>query len=311
MVDVFLWVGFHIFVAAVLAIDLGLLNRNSHVPTFREALGWTGVWVTLALIFNYGVFQLRGADAGQAFLAGYLLELSLSVDNLFVFIVIFSFFKIPKEFQHRVLFWGILGAVVLRGGFILGGLALVKRFDWLLYIFGLLLIYTGVKMVKSEDHDKDPSQSLVLRLMAKVMPMSHELNSDRFTVKIDGRTRATPLLTALIFLDICDVVFAMDSIPAILGVTSDSFVAYTSNIFAILGLRSMYFFIAGVMSMFRFLNYGLAVILSFVGAKLLLHNLFQISTGVSLGVIGAVLAVTIGLSLLLPEKPSAQEEGHG
>lgn len=311
MNDVMLWVGFHALVAAVLVLDLGLLNRKSHVPTFREALAWTGVWVLLGLSFGAGVYNWRSHQAGEAFLAGYLLELALSVDNLFVFIVIFNFFKVPKEYQRRVLFWGIIGALILRGSFIIAGIALVQRFDWLLYVFGAVLIYTGLKMLKSQDNEMDPGDSWALKLIRKVLPMSPDFHGDRFWIKDPVRGwLATPLFTTLIFVEVCDLIFAMDSLPATLGVTNDTFVAYTSNIFAILGLRSMYFFVAGVMSYFRFLSYGLAAVLCFIGSKLMLHKYIEIPTSLSLGVIAGLLAIAIIASLVIP--PSAKAgEPHG
>ena len=297
------WAGFFTFIAAMLALDLGVFQRDSHEVKMKEALGWCAVWASLALAFNVLIYFWRGPELGQQFLASYLVELCLSVDNVFVFIMVFAFFKVPAKWQHRVLFWGILGAVIMRAIFILVGVSVLARFHWLIYIFGAFLVYTGIKMAipHKEEAEVDPEHNVAVRLFRRWFPVATS-NDERghFFVRDQNRWAATPLFVVLIVIETTDVMFALDSLPAVLAITRDGFVALTSNIFAILGLRSLYFALSGIMKLFRFLKIGLAVILSFIGVKMLISAYVHISTGVSLGVIGGVIAVSVLASLLIP-----------
>lgn len=314
------WIAFNAFVIFMLALDLGVFNRKAHVVKLKEALGWTAVWIVIAMIFNVWVWKTLGADLGQKFLAGYILEKSLSVDNVFVFAVIFSFFRVPREYQHKVLFWGIFGALVLRAGMIFGGVALIEKFDWIMYVFAALLIYTGVKMFSHDENSVDPSKNIAVKLLRKAMPMTSDYRGQKFLVRENGRLMATPLLAVLLCVEVTDVVFAVDSIPAIFGITTDPFIVYTSNVFAILGLRALYFAIAGILPYFHFLKYGLGVILVFVGVKMVVNHLyhsevwtgFKIETNVSLAVIGSVLAISTIASVIHrrshPLPPAPPEE---
>lgn len=306
------WVGFFTFIAAMLALDLGVLNKDAHVVTMKEALGWCAVWVTLALSFGALIWWWRGAATGKEFLASYLVELCLSVDNVFVFILIFSYFKIPPIFQHRVLFWGIIGAVAMRAVFILVGVSIIARFHWVLYIFGAFLVYTGIKMAIPEKEEKElnPDSNPAVKLFRKFMPVSHQMEGGNFFVLKNGIRHATPLFIALIIVETTDVVFALDSIPAVLAITRDGFVALTSNIFAILGLRSLYFALSGVMQLFRFLKIGLAVILVFIGVKMLIEHWYKVSIGASLGVIAGVLTLSVLMSLVIPQKNAPSPADH-
>lgn len=298
---VWAWLGFFAFIAAMLALDLGVFQRDSHEVKMKEALVWCGVWFALALTFNGIVWHWRGPELGQQFLAAYLIELCLSIDNVFVFILIFAYFKVPAKWQHRVLFWGIIGAVFMRAAFILVGVSVIQRFHWVLYIFGAFLIYTGIKMaLPSKDSvDVDPNHNFVVRLFRKFYPVAPHNEHGHFFTRFEGRYAATPLFIVLIIVETTDVVFALDSIPAVLAITKDGFVALTSNIFAILGLRSLYFALSGVMQLFRYLKIGLAVILCFIGIKMLIEPWVHVPTSVSLGVIAAVLTMSILLSALI------------
>jgi tellurite resistance protein TerC len=300
------WVGFFVFIAAMLALDLGIFQRDSHEVKMKEALIWCGVWFALAMSFNAGIGWWRGAELGQQFLAAYLIELCLSVDNVFVFILIFAYFKVPARWQHRVLFWGIIGAVLMRALFILVGVSIIERFHWVLYIFGAFLIYTGIKMALpgSADVDVNPEHNPVVRGFRKFYPVTARNEHGHFFVVHEGRRMATPLFIVLLVVETTDVVFALDSLPAVLAITKDGFVALTSNIFAILGLRSLYFALSGIMQLFRFLKIGLAVILCFIGTKMLIDHWLEIPTAVSLGVIAGVLTMSVLLSLLI-KKPKA------
>jgi tellurite resistance protein TerC len=273
----------------------------------KEALGWCGVWVTLALTFGGIVWWWRGPELGQQFLASYLIELCLSVDNVFVFILVFAYFKVEPRFQHRVLFWGIIGAVVMRAVFILVGVSVIARFHWVLYIFGAFLVYTGIKMaLPSKDAEVDPEHNPAVRLFRRFFPVAPRNDHGHFFTVHNGKRMATPMFIVLLVIETTDVVFALDSLPAVLAITKDSFVALTSNIFASLGLRSLYFALSGIMSLFRFLKVGLAVILVFIGLKMLIEHWVQISTATSLGVIGAVLTTSVLMSALI--KPPAKAE---
>ena len=295
------WGAFFLFITAMLALDLGVFQRNSHVVSMKEALGWCAVWVSLALSFGGLVWWWRGPELGQQFLASYLIELCLSVDNVFVFILVFAYFKVEPRFQHRVLFWGIIGAVVMRAIFILVGVSVIARFHWVLYIFGAFLVYTGIKMaLPSKDAEVDPEHNAAVRLFRRFFPVAPKNDRGHFFTVHDGRRMATPMFIVLLVIETTDVVFALDSLPAVLAITKDGFVALTSNIFAILGLRSLYFALSGIMSLFRFLKVGLAVILVFIGVKMLAEHWVQITTGTSLLVIGAVLTTSVLMSWLIP-----------
>lgn len=302
-----LWGGFTLFVIAMLAIDLGVFNRKAHAVTAKEAGVWSLVWVSLALLFNLGVHQWRGRDVALEFLTGYLIELSLSVDNLFVFIVIFSYFSVPPRYQHRVLFWGIVGAQIMRATLILLGAALIARFHWIIYVFGGFLVFTAYKMATEKETGVDPEANPVVRWFRRFMPVTERYEGERFFVRRSGRPFATPLFIVLLVVETTDLVFAFDSIPAIFAVTRDPFIVYTSNVFAILGLRSMYFLLAGIMGLFRYLKAGLSLVLGFVGVKMLLADVYHVPIGVSLAVVFGVLAVSVVLSVLIP---APREPGH-
>lgn len=298
------WATFFVFITAMLALDLGVFQKESHVVGMKEALGWCVVWVLLALGFSALLWQWRGPEPAQQFLAGYLIELCLSVDNVFVFILVFAYFKVAPQFQHRVLFWGIIGAVLMRAIFIVVGVSVIARFHWILYFFGAFLIYTGIKMaLPSKEAEVDPEHNFAVRLFRKFYPVSPPTNDGHFFTHYQGRRMATPLFIVLIVIETTDLVFALDSLPAVLAITKDSFVALTSNIFAILGLRSLYFALNGIMGLFRYLKIGLALILVFIGVKMLIEHWIDITTGTSLGVIGGVLATSIVMSWLIPQKP--------
>ncbi len=298
-----LWLGFNAFVLAMLAIDLGIFHRKSHTVGFKEALGWTAAWITLALCFNAGVWYFAGGPKALEFLTGYVIEYSLSADNVFVFAMLFSYFAVPAHYQHKVLFWGILGALVMRLGMILLGTALIAKFAWIIYVFGAFLIFTGIKMLLKSDEEIHPERNPLVRLFKRFMPVTPEFRGDRFFVRENGVLLATPLFVVLLMVEFTDVIFAVDSIPAIFAVTRDPFIVYTSNVFAILGLRSLYFALAGMMDKFHYLKTGLGVVLTFVGVKMLLaHTAYKIDTLVSLGVIVAILTTSVVVSLLRPRR---------
>ena len=291
-----------LFIIAMLALDLGVFHRKSHEIGVKEALSWCGVWFSLAMGFNAIVWWWLGPDLGLKWTAGYLVEIALSVDNVFVFIVIFGFFKVPKEHQHRVLVWGIIGAAIMRFTFILAGIALLEQFHWLIYLFGAFLVFTGIKLALPQGDDVDPEKNIAVRIFRRFYPVTKTYHGRNFFVVIDGIKKATPLFVVLLVIETTDVAFALDSIPAVLGITDVPFIVFTSNIFAILGLRSLYFALNGVIDMFRFLNVGLALILVFIGIKMLVGGYYHISIGVSLGVIAAVLSIAVAASLLIPKR---------
>lgn len=323
--SIWLWVGFGVFILFMLSLDLGIFSRKAHTPTYREAAIWSAVWVSLAAIFSAYIFYHLGHQKGLEFVSGYLIELSLSVDNLFVFLLIFSYFKVPSMFQHRVLFWGVMGALLMRITMIFLGTALINRFHWLIYIFGAFLIYTGIKMFRQEETDIHPEANPIVKLVTRFVPITHSYDGERFFTMVNGRRTGTLLLLVLVIVEVSDLIFAVDSIPAIFGVTTDTFIVYTSNVFAILGLRSLYFLLAGVVEKFHYLKMGLAVVLSFIGVKMLLPFLVEdllipalnyagapslaasashvshIPTGIALGVVAVVLAASVGASLLWPK----------
>lgn len=296
------WAGFALVIVVALAIDLGLFNRQPHEPRMREAGIWVGVWVLLAAAFNAYVFQRYGTAKALEFTQGYFLELALSTDNLFVFLIIFSYFRVPRAFQHRVLFWGILGAVVTRGLFIAIGAAAIHRFRWILYFLGAFLIYAAIKIVLQKDEQIDPSKNPVLRLFRRLVPVADDETGPHFTVRRQGRRMATPLLAVLIVVEAVDVTFAVDSIPAIFGVTTDVFIVLTSNIFAILGLRSLFFLLSGLAKRLPYLNYGIAAVLSFIGVKILVAHFVTIPVVASLGIVVGLLALATLASLTLPQR---------
>lgn len=298
-----LWAGFTGFILGMLALDLGVFHRKAHAIRLKEALGWSAVWIALALAFNWGVFHWFGPQRGLEFLTGYLIEKALAVDNIFVFLVLFSTFAVPTAYQHRVLFWGILGALVMRAVFIFLGAALIQRFHWVLHVFGVILVLTGIKLLLQRNAEVHPERNPLFRLFKRVVPSVGEYHGQRFTVVKDGRRYATPLLLVLVAVEATDVVFAVDSIPAIFAVTQDPFIVYTSNIFAILGLRSMYFLLAGVIERFVYLKVGLALVLAFVGAKMLIVDLYKIPIAVSLAVIAALLTGSVVISLVYGSRP--------
>jgi tellurite resistance protein TerC len=296
-----LWVGFSLFVFAMLSLDLGLFNRKAHTIKYREAWIWSGIWVSLASIFAALVFYYQGSDHGLKFVTGYLIELSLSVDNLFVFLLIFSYFKVPAKFQHRVLFWGVMGALIMRLTMIFVGAALINRFHWIIYIFGAFLVYTGLKMFRHEDGDMQPDQTPLVRAVTRFLPISRHYDEQKFFTRIDGKRTGTLLLLVLIVAEITDLVFALDSIPAIFAITTNTFIVYTSNVFAILGLRSLYFLLAGVVEKFRYLRTGLAIVLTFIGCKMLIEAIgVEIHILISLGFVAFVLLGSVVASLVFP-----------
>jgi len=297
-----MWVAFNVFVLVMLAVDLGVLHRRAHEVTLKEALVWTGIWIALALLFALGVYSWYGPQPALEFLTGYLIEKSLSVDNIFVFVLIFSYFKVPARYQHTVLFWGILGALVMRALFIFAGIALLQRLHWIIYVFGALLILTGIKMATEKDKEIHPDKNPVLKLFRRLVPVTEDYHADRFLVKQVGHYAATPLFIVLLVVETTDIIFAVDSIPAILGITMDPFIVYTSNVFAILGLRALYFALAGVMRLFHHLHYGLSAILVFVGAKMLLADVYKLPVGVTLGVIAGILLLAVIASVIRPHQ---------
>ena len=301
--SLWLWIGFNAFVLIMLALDLGVFHRKSHVVSFKEALGWTIAWITLALLFNLGIWHYSGSQKALEFATGYLIEYSLSVDNIFVFALLFSYFAVPPKFQHRVLFWGILGALVMRAIMIVAGTVLIAKFAWIIYVFGAFLILTGIKMIVKREEEIHPERNPVVRWFKKLMPVTSDYREDKFFVREKGILFATPLFVVLMLVEISDVIFAVDSIPAIFAVTTDPFIVYTSNVFAILGLRSLYFALAGVLDKFHYLKVGLGVVLTFVGIKMLLaHTAYKIDTLVSLVVIVLILGMSMVLSLVWPKK---------
>jgi len=297
-----MWGGFVLFIIAMLILDLKVLQRRSHVMPVKEALLWVAFWVSLALIFNVGIYFYFGMDSALEFLTGYLVEYSLSVDNIFVFALIFSYFGIPAEYRHKALLWGILGAIVMRAIFILAGVAMINRLHWIIYVFGAFLVYIGIKIAFEKDREMDPGKNPILRLVKRFLPVTESYEGGRFFVRRAGRLFATPMLIVVIVIETTDVIFAVDSIPAILSITLNPFIVYTSNIFAILGLRALYFALAGIMDLFHYLNYGLAAILVFVGVKMLISDYYKIPVAGALGFIVLVLTTSIVASIMFPKK---------
>ena len=303
-----LFIAFNVGVLAVLAIDLGVFNRKAHAPSVREAAAWSSVWISLSLAFAGVVYLQMGSQAALEFVTGYLIEYSLSIDNIFVILLIFSYFRIPDKYQHRVLFWGILGALVMRGGMIAAGAFLIARFHWIIYVFGAFLVFTGIRMAMHDEGDIEPEANPILKLVRRMLPVTHDYRGQKFFVKeppmpgMPATLMATPLFVVLVLVETTDLIFAVDSIPAIFAVTRDPFLVYTSNVCAILGLRSLYFLLAGFIHKFHYLKLGLAVVLTFVGVKMLLGAVYHIPIQISLLVIAGVLVSAVVGSILFPKK---------
>lgn len=306
--EIIFWVVFNLFVVFMLILDLGVLNRKAHVVKFKEAISWTIMWISLAVLFAVGVYFWRGRATALEFTTGYVVELALSVDNLFVFILIFRYFSVPKQFQHKVLFWGIIGALVMRGVFIAAGITLIHFFHWIIYAFGVFLVYVGIKLAfQKADESVHPENNPAVKLLRKFVPVTKEYVGGKFFTRTPG-LYATPLFVVLVVVETTDIIFAVDSIPAILAITRDAFIVYTSNVFAIMGLRAMYFALAGMMEMFHYLHYGLSLVLVFIGAKMLLSNYYPIPTEWALAVVAGLLAISIIVSIAFPAKKKAEAE---
>ena len=311
------WAAFNLVVLAILAIDLGVFHRKAHKVTVREAAAWTITWITLSLIFNWAIYRFLGPKAGLEFLTGYLIEQALSVDNIFVFVLIFTYFSVPDRYQHRILFWGVLGALLMRGTMIGAGSFLIHRFEWILYVFGAFLVYTGVRMGLAEEQTIEVENNPVIKLVRRILPVSTRYHGQRFFVREParegGRAKlvATPLFVVLVLVETTDVIFAVDSIPAIFAVTRDPFLVYTSNVCAILGLRSLYFLLAGIVDKFRFLQLGLALVLVFVGTKMLIADFYKIPVGASLAVVAGILITAVVASLVFPKAAEAHSPRTG
>ena len=315
---IWLWIGFNLFVLAMLALDLGVFHRKAHAVSGKEALAWSLVWISLALVFNAVIYfywdrmmpdsAYTNREAALAFLTGYLIEKSLSVDNIFVFILIFSFFAIPAAYQHRVLFWGILGALILRGALIALGAALLEQFHWIIYVFGAFLIFTGARMALQRDESVQPDKNPIVKFFRRFMPVTESFEKDKFFVRRRGKLMATPLFLILLVVESTDLVFAVDSIPAIFAVTQDPFIVYTSNVFAILGLRALYFLLADVIDKFRYLKFGLSAVLVFIGIKMVIVDFYKIPIGISLGVVAGILTISILASLWKAKREESDPE---
>jgi tellurite resistance protein TerC len=306
-----LWIGFNAFVLAMLAVDLFVFHKEAHEVRPAEAAGWSVLWIALAVLFGAGVYRFMGPQAGLEFFAGYLIEKALSVDNIFVFVLIFGFFRVPPRYQHRVLFWGILGALIMRGGMIAAGAYLIQHFHWVIYVFGAFLVFTGVRMAIQKEHGLDPDSNPAIRLIRRVMPVTRAYHGQKFFVRehVAGRLRlaATPLFVVVALVETTDLIFAVDSIPAIFAVTQDPFIVYSSNVFAILGLRALYFLLAEVIDRFHYLKLGLSVVLVFVGLKMLAADVYKVPVGVSLAVIAGVLGVVVAASWFWPRIATAHD----
>jgi len=309
MTSPYLWVGFNAFVLAMLALDLGVFHRKAHKVGFKEALGWTAFWMSLAFLFNLGIYLWAGTEPALEFLTGYLIEKSLSVDNIFVILMIFTFFRVPDQYQHKVLFWGILGALAMRAGFIMGGLALIQRYHWVIFVFGGFLVLSGIKMALPKKEEVQLEKNVFLGLLRKFIPFTSSYESSKFFVVQNGRRLATPLFAALLMVEVTDLIFAVDSIPAVLAISSDPFIVYTSNAFAILGLRSLYFAVAGLVEMFHYLKFGLSGILIFVGVKMLIMDMYKIPTPLALGAVLGILCLSILASVIWPKREAKGSEG--
>lgn len=302
-----LWVGFHILVFILLFIDLFVINKKAHEISVREALKWTTFWIALAVLFCGGVWFWGTPQMALEFATGYIIEKSLSVDNLFVFLTIFSYFQVPAKYQHKVLFWGIFGALVLRAVFILGGVVLIQQFHPVIYIFGGFLLFTGIKLAIQQEQKIEPEKNPVLKLLRRTMGVSKYYSEDKFFIKRLGHTFATPLFVVLVLIETTDLLFAVDSIPAVIAISDNPFIIYTSNVFAILGLRTLYFALAGLVNIFHYLNLGMSIILMFIGAKMMLSDIYKIPIGLALSVVVGILAISVAASLLMPKKEETEE----
>jgi len=315
--SIWLWAGFNAFVLFLLALDLGVFHRKAHAVSMKEAIIWSIVWISLSLLFNLVIYlfwdkmvpnsSYTNGEAALAFLTGYLIEKSLSVDNIFVFILIFTYFAVPDRYQHRVLFWGILGALIMRGTLILVGSVLLETFHWVIYVFGAFLIFTGIRMARQQDEELNPDENPVVKFFRRFVPVTENYEDDKFFFRRAGKLFATPLFLVLLVVESTDLVFAVDSIPAIFAVTRDPFIVYTSNVCAILGLRALYFLLANVMHQFEYLKLGLAVVLSFIGVKMLLIDIYKIPVAISLAVVASVLTISIVASLIKSRKDAKQK----
>jgi tellurite resistance protein TerC len=307
-----LWVGFNVFVLAMLAVDLLVFHKEAHEVRPREAATWSLIWIALALLFGVGVYSFMGRDAGLEYFTGYLIEKALSVDNIFVFVLIFGFFRVPARYQHRVLFWGILGALLMRGAMIAAGAYLIQQFHWIIYLFGAFLVFTGARMATQTEHDFDPESSLAIRLIRRIVPVTSTYRGQRFFVREEAghgpRLVATPLFVVLVLVETTDLIFAVDSIPAIFAITQEPFIVYSSNVFAILGLRALYFLVAKVIDRFHYLKVGLSVVLVFVGLKMLAADVYTVPIGASLGLIVLVLGVAMAASWYWPRTAQKTDE---
>jgi tellurite resistance protein TerC len=304
-----LWLAFGAAIIVLLALDLGIFHRKSHKIGLKEALIWSAIWIAVALAFNLAVYIWLGYDAALEFMASYIVERSLSFDNLFVFILVFSYFEVPAIHQYKVLFWGIVAALLLRGLFVLSGIELIEKFHWIMYLFGAFLIITGIKMaLKRDKTEMDPSKNPVLKWSKKFLPTIEYYVGGNFFVKMDGRFLVTPLFLVLLVVETTDIIFALDSVPAVLGITLDPFIVYSSNIFAVLGLRALYFALAGCMLVFHYLGHGISLILIFIGAKMMLNGIYEIPVGIALGVIALILLAAIALSLFMPPRMASKPQ---
>jgi tellurite resistance protein TerC len=315
MDQTWLWIGFNVFVLAMLALDLLVFHKEAHEVHVREATTWTVVWILLALVFGGGVYAFMGREAGLQYFAGYVIEKALSVDNIFVFVLIFSLFRVPPALQHRVLFWGILGALLMRGAMIAAGAYLIEQFHWILYLFGAFLVFTGIRIATHAEHEMDPTANPVVRLVRRLLPVTKDYEGQKFFVRrgvgTERRLFATPLFVVLAMVETTDLIFAVDSIPAIFAVTQDPFIVYSSNVFAILGLRALYFLLADVVHRFHYLRLGLAAVLVFVGGKMLAADFYTVPIGLSLAIIVSVLGVAIAASMWFPEQKARPHQPHG
>lgn len=305
-----LWIIFNVFIIAMLIVDLTVFHDKEHEETIKEALVWTGVWIALALVFGIGVYYYMGSATALDYYTGYLIEKSLSIDNIFVFLLVFSYFQVPPKYQHKVLFWGIFGALVMRFVFIFTGVALLERFHWIIYVFGAFLVFTGIKLALEKDKEVHPERNPVLKLVRRLIPITKSYYGSKFFIRRSGKLIATPMFVVLIVIETTDLVFAIDSIPAILAITRDEFIVYSSNAFAILGLRALYFAVSGIMRLFHYLHYGLSLILVFVGIKMLTEEFFHIPTPYALAFIAITLTASVVASILNPkeEDPVPEEK---
>ncbi|HQH17571.1 MAG TPA: TerC family protein, partial [Smithella sp.] len=295
------WIIFGVFIFAMLALDLGVFNRKAHVVKMKEALLWVTFWVSLAVAFGVGVYYFYGHSKALEFFTAYIIEYSLSIDNLFVFLLIFRFFNVPPAYEHKALFWGILLALITRGVFIFAGVALINKFHWIMYIFGVFLIYTGIKLALNKETEVHPDKNIAIKMLRYLIPVTREFQEAKFFIIKNGKRFATPMLAVLLALETTDILFAVDSIPAVLAISRDPFIVYTSNVFAILGLRSLFFAISGLMKLFHLLHYGLSAILSFVGVKMLIADFYHIPVGISLTVISSILVISVVASIIWPD----------